>query len=69
MPKRTLTAADKKCCLHGFSVLCFHTVLNFLLGLNSYQHFSIATCFLHDIQQVVLPPERFGLQPRENFTL
>lgn len=31
--------------------------------------FSIATCFLHDIQQVVLPPQRLGLQPRKNFTL
>lgn len=62
-------AADKRCCSHDFCVLCFHTALNFLLGLNSCQHFSIATCFLHDIQQVVLPPERLGLQPRENFTL
>lgn len=62
-------AADKRCCSHDFSVLCFHTALNFLLGLNSCQHFSIATCFLHDIQQVVLPTERLGLQPRENFTL
>lgn len=62
-------AADRKCCSHDFSVLCFHTALNFLQGLNSCQHFSVATCFLHDIHQAVLPPERPRLQPRENFTL
>lgn len=52
-----------------FCVLRFHAALNFLLGLNACQHFSSATCFLHDIKQVVLPPESLGLQPRENFTL
>lgn len=49
--------------------MCVLTALNFLLGMNSCQHFNAATCFLCDIQQVVLPPERLGLQPRDNFTL